>query len=59
MDQARVPAQPLRIRNTRERQFFRMVEMLLDLAVEQAQLPMQRSVAVCRQGLDKVFDHRT
>src|SRR5215470_9331824 len=57
MGQARVPAQPLGIRDARERQLFRLAKILLDFTVEQTELLFQRRMAVLWQSLEKVFDH--
>src|SRR5262245_28748955 len=53
-----MPAKALRIRHTGERELLRLAVSPADLPVEQAQLLLQRRVAVSRQGLNQICEQR-
>src|SRR6516162_9680195 len=55
--QARMPAEPLRIRDGGQSQLFRIKKEPFGVAVEQTQLLPQLVLAVAWQGLSQIFDH--
>src|SRR3954451_3031928 len=50
--------QPLWVRDPRQRQLFRIGEIRRDFAIKQGHFALQSWVAMRRQGLEQILDHR-